>query len=220
MNGHDILLSILYSLIACAFLPVLGKIIDIFVVYIFGGILTLILRDRNRFVFFYNFLTIPGVVYHELSHALMAVITGARVDSVSLFEPKDNQLGEVIFTPRGTVIMQAIQMSLVSCAPVITGIAGLTWSFYYVLNHPMSAWKWILMGYLMLCVFMHMTMSMQDIINYLKGIPAFLILFFLFFMFVRPRLLGPEPMPSPAEAFRIVKDLVTEIVYQLKLMRS
>lgn len=185
MNAHNILMSILYSLIACAFLPVLGRVIDLFVQYVIGGIITLFTRDYNKFVIFYNYLTFPGVIYHELSHAALAVITGAKVEHISLFRPHDGRLGEVEFRASGTAIMMAVQYALIACAPVITGMIGLYYfATYMITSHP-SIPVTILLGYLMLCIFMHMTMSNEDLGLYAKGIWLFFILFFIGSMMMR-----------------------------------
>jgi hypothetical protein len=34
---------------------------------------------------FVNYLTFPGVILHELSHALMAMVTGAKVTHIRFF---------------------------------------------------------------------------------------------------------------------------------------
>ena len=179
MTASQIITGIINALIICAFLPLLGKVIDLIVKYVLGGIITLFTRDYNIFVLFFNYLTFPGVVYHELSHALVAIITGAKVDSVTLFEVEDDHLGEVIYYPRGNFIFQSIQIALTSCAPVITGIVGLYFGLTYLASHTLKIPLMILFIYLLLCVFMHMTMSNEDLVQYLKGIWVFFVAFFI-----------------------------------------
>ena len=82
MNGNPVITSIIYSALACAFLPLLGRVIDLFVQYVIGGIIKLITGSYNRFVVFYNYLTFPGVIWHEMSHAAFAIVTGAKVESI------------------------------------------------------------------------------------------------------------------------------------------
>ena len=58
-----------------------------------GRILAMLIGGRAAFVF-RNYLTWPGTVHHEFSHALVAFVTGAKVRRISLI-PHGQALGQV-----------------------------------------------------------------------------------------------------------------------------
>ena len=91
-----------------------------------------------------------------------------KIRCITLFS-KDT-LGYVEYAPRGNKIKQAIQMTMVSCAPVVVGII-----FLYVSSKILAAQITLghppmILIYLMLSVFCHMSMSNTDIAMYKKGI--------------------------------------------------
>ena len=71
--------SALISLGVIIIIPLIGMIIN-FIVTI---ILSRIIRGK-LYLFVANTLTFPGVMYHELSHALFAFITGAKIEKISM----------------------------------------------------------------------------------------------------------------------------------------
>ena len=159
--------------------PLTGFLIHLFVTKLLGSILSVIDRSGKLFLFVANTLTFPGVCYHELSHALFAAITGAKVKKVVLYQKKGNQLGYVEMVPRGPLPLKWLQISFSACAPVITGLIGecaILWAFVSV---TLPMWAYFLLGFLFFCLLIHMEMSAADIKGYLKGIPFFFLLFFL-----------------------------------------
>lgn len=78
-------------------------------------------------------ITFIGVIHHELSHLLLAILTGAKVEDVQLFSvfQKDKLLGYVSYRPRGPALLRGIQKILISIAPTvlgtITSFAGIYW---------------------------------------------------------------------------------------------
>lgn len=79
-------------------------------------------------VFYDTRLTAIGVIFHELSHLVMTLLTGAKVGRVSLFrifrKSDDPTLGYVEYYPRGPKPLQYIQRTLIGIAPAVFG--GLT----------------------------------------------------------------------------------------------
>lgn len=71
-------------------------------------------------------ITAIGVIHHELSHLLVAIFTGARIDGVKLykiFQKQDDEvLGYVNYTPRGLYPFRCIQQTLIGIAPGILGM--------------------------------------------------------------------------------------------------
>lgn len=144
-----------------------------------GRILTALIGGRAAFIF-RNYLTWPGTVHHEFSHALLAFITGAKVTRISLI-PHGQALGQVEYSPRGGRILQAIQMSLSSIAPILCGIVTETFLIMKFLPLCDIWWKYAVLAYFVVSIFLHMTLSREDMINLWNGfIPAIFVLYCVF----------------------------------------
>ena len=50
---------------------------------------------RNLVHVFMHYATFPGIVIHELSHLIFAIITGAEVRDVCFFQDEDGRFGHV-----------------------------------------------------------------------------------------------------------------------------
>ncbi len=128
---------------------------------------------------FVNYLFFPGVMLHELSHALMALLTGAKLTEVKLFKKEGKSLGHISFTPRGSRIMISIQEVFIASAPMFFGAMIAFASFKLMLFIPWSAWLLkIFAGYVGVSMFFHMTMSTQDVKVFVKGVPIIMVLVF------------------------------------------
>ena len=125
-----------------------------------------------------NYLTYPGVVHHELAHALFAWIAGARVERITL-RPAGDTLGSVQFTPRGAALRQSLQLTLSAIAPVVCGTLTLTLLMPRLLPWCQTLWQRALWGYFAVSVFFHMDLSPQDVRVALRGLPLCALLFFL-----------------------------------------
>ncbi|WP_290760699.1 hypothetical protein [Fibrobacter sp. UBA4297] len=129
-----------------------------------------------------NHVTIPGTILHELSHALLATITGAKVNEVSFFDRDKNSLGHVTYQAKGPFFLQAVQHSLTACAPVIVGLASFALVSYFLLTTKGGFWTQTLLIYLGISIINHSSMSIADLKLYFKGvwapaIPLFVIIF-------------------------------------------
>lgn len=123
--------------------------------------------------FIANRATFLGVVHHECAHALVAVLTGGKIEQMQLFHPQGDQLGCVVWRPRRLYPGScAIQYTLVSIAPVIFGCCTVYWLGKYGLPLCTSAWQTILLGYILFSVFIQSTMSRQDVRVAAKGLPV------------------------------------------------
>ena len=157
--------------LAAAFLaavPVLGRIVGLLTDTVMKGLSAAV--GRRTAYWIANYATFPGVVLHELSHAAGAKLSGAKVESMRLFDPDGQSLGCVRFTCRGKRRRDmAFQRALASCAPVIGGVlfillfrAAAAWGRGYA---PLEILAWY-SAFSMAC---HMDMSGQDMKNYMKG---------------------------------------------------
>ena len=131
-----------------------------------------------------NYLFFPGVMLHELSHAFMAFITGAEVTEVALFKREEGSLGHVMFRNRGNIFLVSLQNIFASAAPMFCG-AAVVFGCYFGITHITILWLRILLGYIGVSMFFHMTMSIEDIKIYVKGIPIFMGLIFIVCLLLR-----------------------------------
>lgn len=118
-----------------------------------------------------NRLTFIGVIHHELSHLLVGIISGAKINDFALFKVRDGTLGYVDIVPRGPFIFQLIQKALCGMAPIICGSITLYTLYYYGLYlRNKFDYVTVIIVILMLQISHHMSMSKQDIKIAAKGI--------------------------------------------------
>lgn len=146
-----------------------------------GGIITLIRNilvkisvnflGQKKTYFLFNRLTFVGVIHHELSHALWATLTGAKVKKIVFFKPRGDMLGYVEFKPRGNFVLQAIQQTITAIAPVFCGLFTIGGLWYLSNTYSLSLLVSILVDYCIFSIFIHMTMSAQDVRVMWRGMP-------------------------------------------------
>lgn len=133
--------------------------------------------------FFMHYVTFPGIIIHELSHFIFAVITGAEVRDISFFEDDDGRLGHVTTHARGPWFIVAIQYTLIAIAPVVVGLTLGFLLLRYIFAEQHSLGMNIGLWYLVVCLINHSTMSKSDIEGYFRGVWIFIVpLFALFWM--------------------------------------
>lgn len=146
----------LIHLIRTAILRVIGEMV--------GGETAWFIANRATFL---------GVVHHECAHALVAVLTGGKIEQMQLFHPQGDQLGCVVWRPRRLYPGScAIQYTLVSIAPVVFGCCTVYLLGKYGLPMCTSAWQTIFVGYMLFSIFIQSTMSRQDVRVAAKGLPV------------------------------------------------
>ncbi len=155
-----------------------------FVIRFVSQMITLVIAifvGERASLLFCNYITWPGTVHHEFSHALAAVLTGAKVTRISLVRHGD-KLGEVNFIARGGRLLIGFQMAIISIAPIVCGVITEALLYSHVLPVCDSRWKYALLLYLMISILLHMTLSGQDMQNLSKGIVPTLLVFYVFFL--------------------------------------
>lgn len=145
-------------------------------------------KGHDFAIVFCNYVTFPGVILHELSHALLVKLTGGQVTKMRIFWPdKTGRLGYVNFTTKGSFFKRRLQLICASCAPVLMG-----YLYLYILYHVLQVFdlKWYVVTiiiYFMISIFNHMSMSNQDLENYIKGsiflFPVLTVILFLMIYF-------------------------------------
>lgn len=133
-----------------------------------------------------NYATLAGTILHELSHALFAFITGAKITEISFFDRDKESLGHIAYQPKGPFFLQAVQHSLTACSPVIVGIASFVFVSYIFLTTTCGVWAQTLLIYLGISIINHSSMSTADLKLYFKGIWAIAIpLYAIIFVFCK-----------------------------------
>jgi hypothetical protein len=130
-----------------------------------------------------NYLTFPGTFIHEMSHLSLAVITGAEVCEICMFESDNGRLGHISYRNRGPWFIKAIQETLISVAPTVTGtLLGYVF-LKMILSGEYSLWVNLALGYLVVSLVNHATMSDSDLKGYFSGVWIFIVpLFAMFFI--------------------------------------
>lgn len=157
-------------------------------------------------------LTFIGVIHHELSHAILALLTGARVQKICLYrfpwtrkrqkdEMDENCLGYVTYYCRGFFPLPQIQNMLAGIAPMALG----TVSTFFCGRFLLSSWQaggwealfttpWnYLVLYLMVSIAHHACPSGQDLKNARVGLALVFIVGLL--------------LPMPAEMTLVIQEI-------------
>lgn len=134
--------------------------------------------------FFVNFLTFPGTFVHEMAHLCFAVITGAEVHEICMFENEDGRLGHISYSVRGPWFMRAVQHSLTAVAPTIVGLVLGVVLLRVIFAGGLSLWANIGLWYLVISLVDHSTMSDVDLEHYFQGVWIFIVPLFAFFFVV------------------------------------
>lgn len=181
MSEHYLLLVLVSTILFPILILALGVIMEWFA----EAITTVIGFVTGPLVAFgiRNYATYLGTVIHELSHAVVAFLTGAKVRKITLV-PRGATLGSVEYTPRGNRFVRGLQQSLSAVAPTVVGTL-LLW-FLFADIHPFlkEVWQFVLFYYLALSILFHMDLSMADLRNFFSGILSFLALTFVVLLIV------------------------------------
>ncbi len=175
----EILKQSLIITAGCAvILPLIGIIVHGIISFVLQKLFGLFSKSGALYLLFANTLTFPGVVYHELSHALFAAVTGAKVNEIKLYQKRAGHLGYVNYTPRGPWALRSLQMTLASCAPVVMGVLAEAVIVYAFMAFSLPVWGKGILIYLAISVLVHMDMSPADLKSYGKGIFFVILLIF------------------------------------------
>lgn len=173
--GERLLSAAISTAIIILVVPVLGLLIDFITEEITKSLAKGIGVDAALFIM--NYLTFLGTIHHECSHALYALLTGAKVTSMQIFKPEGNKLGSVQLQPRGIWLTKSLQLTLSAIAPTVQGLISEILLFnLFMFVTPL--WAKILIIYVMVSIFIHMTMSGADVKAALKGLPIVALLVF------------------------------------------
>ncbi len=87
------------------------------------GIMLLLTGDPEMALVLYALPLLPGIILHELSHAAMALILGARIGRISIRPKLAGQRVQLGFVPVEKT--DAVRASLIGLAPLLTSSAAI-----------------------------------------------------------------------------------------------
>lgn len=122
-----------------------------------------IFLGKKLAIFVLNYGTFIGTIHHELSHAIFALLTGAKIISVKLFTINKYKLGSVTYKLRGGIVSKAIQQTITSMAPLITAIPTSYLLYRYVYSNTDNRVVQAIIIYIIVSVVLQSPMSNQDI---------------------------------------------------------
>ena len=147
--------------------------------------------NQHTAIIVWSIIFLPGTLVHEISHFLVAALTGARTGKIEIFpEYLEEELNEkkstrVALGSVQTQKLNPLQGFLVGIAPFVSGMALLIWlasllqASYYVGN----TWIFILEGYLFFTIANSFFPSWPDIKQTIPLIIIFVLISFLVWYF-------------------------------------
>lgn len=162
------IVCVIYALFIFLLVLVVGFIIDKLEAYQIKVLNKIV--GYKAAIFVSNKLTFPGVMIHELSHALFATLFGAKVTKMKLFTLRDDdRLGWIEYMTIGNKWKQGLQHVFSACAPTVVGVILELLLYHMLLNGFIKGYGWIALAiYMMISIGDHMSMSKQDIRNYIR----------------------------------------------------
>ena len=133
---------LLTALILTFAIPGAGVVIEQFVKLLYS-VTAAFLGDSFTY-FIFNRLTFIGVFHHELSHALLATVTGAKVTKIVFFHPDGDRLGYVEYVTRGNIIMRSIQ-GIADKAGILRCIDNAIYYYLTVYGAALAVWQTVLL---------------------------------------------------------------------------
>jgi hypothetical protein len=163
--------------------------------------------SRSIFGRGYRIFVAPGIIVHEFSHALMCLLTGAKISKISLFEkeggkvehssPKIPILGQIVISlapvvfGSGAIYLLSRRLGIngvdiTSIDLTKEGVIRFFTSTFSKLNFN-DMWTWLIV-YLVLSIAVTLTPSLQDLRNIAISILSIGIIIFLIYKFTSYRL--------------------------------
>lgn len=169
----------------------LGSLVDSFLSGVLGSV---VYRAWST-------LFVPGVIMHELSHALFLTLTGARVTEIvvradsrhpwTLYRSRSASSqaryssaasGYVSYRRRGPFIVQSLQRVAGASAPTLVGVACIYLLVQALMGSCSVWWQYALCIYLLICAINGATLSTVDIRDMAPGLPVCLVILYLVFL--------------------------------------
>lgn len=121
--------------------------------------------SQHSSIIIWSIIYLPGTIVHEVSHFLVAALTGARTGKIEIFPEYLEDESHVALGSVQTQKLNPIQGFLVGIAPFISGMALLIWlaSLLQVSFTDRNIWLMILEGYFFFTIANSFIPSWSDI---------------------------------------------------------
>ena len=147
--------------------------------------------NQHTAIIVWSIIFLPGTLVHEISHFLVAALTGARTGKIEIFpEYLEEELDEkkstrVALGSVQTQKLNPLQGFLVGIAPFVSGMALLIWlaSLLQASYYAGNTWIFILEGYLFFTIANSFFPSWPDIKQTIPLIIIFVLISFLVWYF-------------------------------------
>ncbi|RLC67295.1 MAG: hypothetical protein DRI48_02710 [Chloroflexi bacterium] len=96
------------------------------------GVMLLLTGDSEMAVMLYALPLLPGILLHELSHALAAILLGVRVGRISIRPRRAGERVQLGFVPVART--DVVRASLIGLAPLLAGSGAILLIGYWVFN--------------------------------------------------------------------------------------
>lgn len=116
--------------------------------------------------FIFTKLTVIGIIHHEMSHLIIGLLLGCKLLNKKLYNESSSTsryLGYIEFLMSRNVFVNSIQCYLVPTAPLVIGVFSLLSLSYILVSFDLIIFVSILIKFVMISIFLHMFMSVQDI---------------------------------------------------------
>gem|GEM_PF-2500124 len=198
MDAQTFLIPLYSTLLLAAIFIVVGLVLG-FLARAIDALLSLPLGSAVYSA--YGTIFLPGILMHELAHALFLALTGAQVTEIVVREDSRhpwalyrdrraypsgsygaNRAGHVAYRRRGPFVLQSLQRVLGACAPTVVGLACLIGLINLLMNGCSVWWQYAICIYLLVCVLNGATLSTADIRDMAPGLPVVLLALYVVFL--------------------------------------
>ncbi|MBO5950719.1 MAG: M50 family metallopeptidase [Fibrobacteraceae bacterium] len=162
-----------------ALLSVILTCFSLFFVIFVGLILTFFEKIELGFLkkifglkvtlFFHNYFTFVGTIIHELSHATLCILTGAKLKEICIFEENPERLGHISYCNRGPFFIRAFQDALIASAPTFVGIFLFYFGAHKLFSENFPFCQKVIIIYFLISLLNHSSMSLVDTKAYIKS---------------------------------------------------
>jgi hypothetical protein len=98
------------------------------------GVMLLLTEDREIALWLYAIVLLPGVILHELSHALVAKLVGVKIGRINILPQRSDRRIQLGFVPiEDTDFLRA---SLIGAAPLVVGSSAVVAIGYLIFGTP------------------------------------------------------------------------------------
>ena len=140
-------------------------------------------------LFFHNYFTFAGTIIHELSHAALCILTGAKLKEICIFEENPERLGHISYCNRGPFFIRAFQDALIASAPTFLGIFLFYFLFHKLFSEILLFYQKAIIIYLLISLVNHSSMSLVDTKAYIKSCWILIFPFFITFFITSVQIL-------------------------------